>query len=174
MWEKIRVVFTIPELRQKILLTLLLLAIYRVGWQIPLPIVDPTQMTAFFDGGARRPGRAARAGGRVQRQPAQPGHDLRPGHHALHLRLDHLPAPRQRLSAAGTAAEGRRERAKKINEYTRYATVVLCLVPELVLRRRVSIQQRADPRGLSRCDGALPFGWQLIGRADDDRRHDRS
>ena len=40
MWEKIRVVFTIPELRQKILLTLLLLAIYRVGWAIPLPIVD--------------------------------------------------------------------------------------------------------------------------------------
>ena len=35
MWEKIRVVFTIPELRQKILLTLLFLAIYRVGWQIP-------------------------------------------------------------------------------------------------------------------------------------------
>ena len=40
MWEKIRVVFTIPELRQKILLTLMLLAIYRVGWQIPLPIVN--------------------------------------------------------------------------------------------------------------------------------------
>ena len=37
MWEKIRVVFTIPELRQKILLTLLLLAIYRVGWQIVCP-----------------------------------------------------------------------------------------------------------------------------------------
>ena len=35
MWEKIRVVFTIRELRQKILLTLLFLAIYRVGWQIP-------------------------------------------------------------------------------------------------------------------------------------------
>ena len=41
MWEKIRVIFTIPELRQKILLTLLLLAIYRVGYQIPLPLVDP-------------------------------------------------------------------------------------------------------------------------------------
>ena len=40
MWEKIRVVFTIPELRQKILLTLLLLAVYRVGYQIPLPIFD--------------------------------------------------------------------------------------------------------------------------------------
>ncbi|MFZ9681407.1 MAG: hypothetical protein ACO3CL_08320 [Bacteroidia bacterium] len=38
MLEKIRVIFTIPELRQKILLTLGLLAIYRVGWQVPLPI----------------------------------------------------------------------------------------------------------------------------------------
>ena len=48
MWEKIRVIFTIPELRQKILLTLLFLAIYRVGWQIPLPIIDQAKMTAFF------------------------------------------------------------------------------------------------------------------------------
>lgn len=40
MLEKLRVVFTIPELRQKIFLTLMLLAIYRVGWQIPLPIVN--------------------------------------------------------------------------------------------------------------------------------------
>ena len=45
MWEKIRVIFTIPELRQKILLTLLLLAIYRVGWQIPLPMVDTARMS---------------------------------------------------------------------------------------------------------------------------------
>ena len=33
MWEKIRVIFTIKELRRKILLTLFLLAIYRVGFQ---------------------------------------------------------------------------------------------------------------------------------------------
>ena len=48
MWEKIRVIFTIKELRQKILLTLGLLAIYRIGWQIPLPIVDTVAMTEFF------------------------------------------------------------------------------------------------------------------------------
>ena len=47
MLEKLRIIFTIPELRQKILLTLGLLAIYRVGWQVPLPIVDPKAMTAF-------------------------------------------------------------------------------------------------------------------------------
>ena len=40
MLEKLRVVFTIPELRKKILLTLLLLAIYRIGYWIPLPMVD--------------------------------------------------------------------------------------------------------------------------------------
>ena len=40
MWEKLRIVFTIPELRQKILLTLGFLAIYRVGWHITLPIID--------------------------------------------------------------------------------------------------------------------------------------
>ena len=48
MWEKLRVVFTIPELRKKIFFTLGLLAVYRVGWQIPLPVVDQAKMTAFF------------------------------------------------------------------------------------------------------------------------------
>ena len=49
MVEKLRIIFTIPELRQKILLTLGLLAIYRVGWQVPLPIVDPKAMSAFAE-----------------------------------------------------------------------------------------------------------------------------
>ncbi len=49
MLEKLRIVFTIPELRQKILLTLGLLAIYRVGWQVPLPIIDPKAMSAFAE-----------------------------------------------------------------------------------------------------------------------------
>lgn len=55
MWEKIRVVFTIPELRKKILLTLLLLAIYRVGWQIPMPFINQNQLNATAgQGGATR------------------------------------------------------------------------------------------------------------------------
>jgi preprotein translocase subunit SecY len=47
MWEKLRVVFTIPELRKKILFTLGLLLVYRVGWVIPLPIIDQSKMSAF-------------------------------------------------------------------------------------------------------------------------------
>ena len=46
MFEKLRVVWQITELRNKILLTLGLLAIYRLGFQIPLPIVDPDRVNA--------------------------------------------------------------------------------------------------------------------------------
>ncbi|HRX82315.1 MAG TPA: preprotein translocase subunit SecY, partial [Pirellulaceae bacterium] len=46
MWEKLRVVFTIPELRQKIFLTLIFLGIYRVGFQITLPIIDQSAMAS--------------------------------------------------------------------------------------------------------------------------------
>ena len=51
MWEKVRVVFTIPELRRKILLTLGLLAIYRIGFWIPLPIIDQSKTGNLFSAG---------------------------------------------------------------------------------------------------------------------------
>ncbi|MBI3614927.1 MAG: preprotein translocase subunit SecY [Candidatus Omnitrophica bacterium] len=41
--------FKIPELRQRILLTLGLIAVYRVGAYIPLPGIDGNAMRAFFD-----------------------------------------------------------------------------------------------------------------------------
>ena len=44
MWEKFRAIFTIPELRQKIFFTLILLAVFRVGYQIPLPIIDQKKL----------------------------------------------------------------------------------------------------------------------------------
>ena len=40
MLEKLRIVFSIPELRQKILLTLFLLAVYRIGYHVRLPVLD--------------------------------------------------------------------------------------------------------------------------------------
>ncbi len=53
MWEKLRVVFTIPELRQKIFLTLLFLGIYRVGFWITLPMVDQSQLQGSGEGVGR-------------------------------------------------------------------------------------------------------------------------
>ena len=43
MFSKLIGIFRIPELRQKILLTLVLLAVYRMGFAIPLPFVDQQQ-----------------------------------------------------------------------------------------------------------------------------------
>ena len=70
MWEKIRVIFTIPELRQKILLTALFLAVYRVGWQVNLPMVDASTMASDHEAVDLRPRLALLASGRVQRQSA--------------------------------------------------------------------------------------------------------
>ena len=42
--EKLLTIFKVPELRRKILFTALLLAIYRIGFYIPLPIVNQKQL----------------------------------------------------------------------------------------------------------------------------------
>ncbi len=128
MWEKIRVVFTIPELRQKILLTLLLLAIYRIGWQIPLPIVDYHRMTAVF--GGEGPGglgdlfnqMAVFAASRLD-QATIFGLGIMPYISAsiIFQLLGSVYPPLEKLQKEGESGR------KKINEYTRYATVILCL-----------------------------------------------
>ena len=113
MWEKIRVVFTIPELRQKILLTLLFLAIYRVGYAIPLPIFDQNKMTADFGGGSGASATLFNQAAIFSGSTLNQATDLRAGHHALHLRLHHLSTAGQRLSALGETAKGGRERAEE-------------------------------------------------------------
>lgn len=129
MWEKLRVVFTIPELRQKILLTLLFLAIYRVGSWIPLPIIDQGKMQEFF---SEKQGSGL---GAVLRQVAMFsatqldqmtifGLGIMPYISAsiIFQLLASVWKPLEELQKEGESGR------KKINEYTRYATVVLCLV----------------------------------------------
>ncbi|MBN2476676.1 MAG: preprotein translocase subunit SecY [Pirellulales bacterium] len=164
MWEKIRVVFTIPELRQKILLTLLFLAIYRIGWQIPLPIVDQKAMTDFFGGGG--------AGGLGQlieqvavfsasqlSQATIFGLGIMPYISAsiIFQLLGSVYPPLERLQKEGESGR------KKINEYTRYATVVLCLGQSWFYVRWVAGAGGGDliRESVLSADGSLGFGWQL-------------
>ena len=42
--------FRIPELRSRLLLTVALLAVYRIGWNIPLPGIDPDKLKALMEG----------------------------------------------------------------------------------------------------------------------------
>ena len=114
MWEKLRVVFTIPELRQKILLTLA--AAGHLSRRLADSAADhrPGRRSTAVRQSARRLGRRAASRWPCS-APAQlePGHDLRPGHHALHFGLDHLPAAGQRLAAARSSCRRKAKRAAR-------------------------------------------------------------
>ena len=127
MWEKLRTVFSIPELRQKIFLTLFLLAVYRVGWQIPLPIVDQSQMQTFGEAGtgvAQFLERVSIFSASQINQVTIFGLGIMPYISAsiiLQL-LGTVYKPIEELRKEGESGR------KKINEYTRYLTVILCLI----------------------------------------------
>ena len=127
-------IFRIPELRNKVLFTLFMLAIYRIGYHVPLPGVDQDRLrTAHAEpqqaGDDSAAGRLASYVVAVHRRQPQPEHDLRPGHHALHLGVDHLPAADHgRARRWRSSRRKARPAGKKIQEWTRYATVPLCIV----------------------------------------------
>ena len=49
MLEKLSNVFRVPDLRKRLLFTLGLLAVYRLGGHIPTPGINTDKLAAFFD-----------------------------------------------------------------------------------------------------------------------------
>ena len=144
MWEKLRVIFTIPELRQKILLTLLLLAIYRVGCQIPLPIVDQHEgrVASAVDRAASATcsSRSPCSAPASSSQATIFGLGIMPYISAsiIFQLLGSVWPPLER------AAEGRRERPQEDQRIHALRHRVLLLHPKLVLRRVYSSSRRAS------------------------------
>lgn len=128
MFEKIVTVFRIPELRQKIVLTLVLLAVYRLGFWITLPIINQNVMhEGIKQQSESGMGRALQV---VQLFSASQigmstifGLGIMPYISAsiIFQLLASVYPPLEKLQKEGETGR------KKINEYTRYATVVLCL-----------------------------------------------
>lgn len=131
MFQKLTLLFRIPELRRKILLTLALLAVYRLGFYVPLPIIDQDRLFAFTE--------RSQSGDDALGQVMQVvslfsasnignstifGLGIMPYISAsiIFQLLASVYPPLEKLQKEGEA--GRR----KINEYTRYATVLICLV----------------------------------------------
>src|SRR5438094_3152763 len=125
---KIRAIFMIPELRQKILLTLMFLAIYRIGYAIPLPFIDQTKMPSRSGGAGGALGNilgfvSMFSGGNLS-QATIFGLGIMPYISAsiiFQLLATVLPAL-EKMQKEGE--QGR----KKIQEWTRYATVPLCMI----------------------------------------------
>ncbi|HJN08358.1 MAG TPA: preprotein translocase subunit SecY [Pirellulaceae bacterium] len=164
MWEKIRVVFTIQELRKKILLTLGLLGIYRIGWHIPLPIIDQAQI-------AKGSGAGGGLGDFVDRVAVFAASDLR---QATIFGLGIMPYISasiifQLLGSVWKPIEDLRKEGetgrKKINEYTRYLTVVLCTI-QSYFYVKFYLMSGEPGEGLVHVSflndaGVLSLGWQL-------------
>ena len=165
MLEKLRVVFTIPELRQKILLTLMFLAIYRVGWHIPLPIVNQevmAQATSSEGGLGEFVDRVAVFSASNLRQATIFGLGIMPYISAsiIFQLLGSVWKPIEELKKEGETGR------KKINEYTRYVTVVLCLLQSWFYVRWYLMGQGAGEGGLIdssflNARGELGLWWQV-------------
>ena len=131
MFAKFATVFKILELRRKIWLTLFLLFVYRMGFYIPLPIIDQTQMTKNFQKMQQQGNTLGQTLKLVELFSASSfgnstifGLGIMPYISAsiiLQL-LGSVYPPLEKLQKEGEAGR------KKINEYTRYLTVGLCFV----------------------------------------------
>src|SRR5262245_27283920 len=152
MWEKFRAIFTIPELRQKIFFTLLLLAVFRVGYQIPLPIVDESALEASIKSGS-----SSDLFKFMQQVSVFSAADLKK---ITIFGLGIMPYISasiilQLLSSVWKPLEELRKEGetgrKKINEYTRYLTLLMCFFQGAVYLSS-SIAQNNNVLNMQFCD----------------------
>ena len=129
-------IFSIPELLQKLLFTLALLCIYRIGFHVPLPGLDQQKIESFMSKQSEGVfGSAIQyfglfTGGSL-RQSTLFGLGIMPYISAsiiFQLLTTVVPAL-EKLQKEGPAGY------KKIQEYTRYATVGLCIIQAVVWMR---------------------------------------
>lgn len=164
MWEKLRIVFTIPELRTKILLTIALLAVYRVGYWVTLPVVDQEKLGVHLGEGTNVADLIAKVSIFSASDLSQAtvfGLGIMPYISAsiIFQLLGTAWKPIEELRKEGEAGR------KKINEYTRYLTVALCLVQSYFYVRWWLMGGTAggliDEAYISERTQTLHFGWQI-------------
>src|SRR5215470_18007790 len=122
-------IFKVPELRRKILFTALLLAIYRFGFYVPLPIVNQNQLKNWEEQQSSNTagklfGTVAMFGGTSIGMSTIFGLGIMP-YISASIIFQLLGSVVPSLEAMMKEGESGR---KRINEYTRYATVLLCSV----------------------------------------------
>ncbi len=131
MFKTLANIFRIPELRNKVLFTLLMLVIYRVGYHVPLPGVDQQAM----EQAAQKQGQDQTAAGRLASyvsifsggnltQSTIFGLGIMPYISAsiIFQLLGTVVPSLEKMQKEGESGR------KKIQEWTRYATVPLCAV----------------------------------------------
>jgi preprotein translocase subunit SecY len=158
MFEKLRMVFSIPELRQKIFLTLFLLAVYRIGYHVRLPVLDSSMALSgefknFMD-------KVAVFSATDLRTLTIFGLGLAPYISAsiIFQLLGTVWKPIEDLRKEGAAGR------KKINEYTRYLTVILCVLQSWVYLSftvNAADNNPVSSQFFAENSSKLSLGWQI-------------
>jgi preprotein translocase subunit SecY len=159
MWEKIRVIWQIKELRTKIGLTLLMLAIYRVGFQIQLPIIDQQRVEDISKSGGvgRMLAQVAMLSASQLQDVTIFGLGIMPYISAsiIFQLLASVYPPLEQLQKEGEAGR------KKINEYTRYATCALCIFQSWFYVESYVEPQQLVAVGFDTPSGAVIWYWKI-------------
>jgi len=135
-------IFKIPELKRRIVFTLLMLAVYRVGVHVPTPGIDAVALASFF---ARAKGTLLGlfdmfSGGALERLSVFALGIMPYISASIILQLLTVVIPHlERLSKEGE--QGR----KKITQYTRYGTVLLSIVQGFAIS--VGLESMTSPGG---------------------------
>lgn len=157
MWSSIENIFKIPELKKRIMITLGLLAVYRIGFAIPVPGVRLVPFLHLYGATDLATGGILRF---VQQIGAITGGDWLGGSiFALGIMpyisasiifslLQKIVPSLEQLAKEGEAGQ------QKLNQYSRYVTVILCLVQTIFIYQSLSRVNPLNPATLK--TGLLP------------------
>jgi len=142
LFSSIQNIFSIPELRRRILFTLGMLAVYRIGCHVPLPGVDRAVLAQFFEGtqGTLLGLVSAFTGGALERMTVF-ALGIMPYISASIIMqlLTVVFEPVERLKNEGEAGR------KTMTKWTRYGTVVLSVIQGAGIA--VGLQSMTGPAG---------------------------
>ncbi|MDP7673177.1 MAG: preprotein translocase subunit SecY, partial [Vicinamibacterales bacterium] len=138
-------IFQIPELKKRILITIGILAVYRLGTHIPTPGIDTVALASFFEQLNRSGGTIMQffdmfTGGALSQLTIFALGIMPYISSSIILELLTVVFPHlERLKKEGEAGR------KKINQYTRYGTVLLATVQGFGIS--IGLEQMTAPTG---------------------------
>ncbi|HET6368560.1 MAG TPA: preprotein translocase subunit SecY, partial [Pseudomonadales bacterium] len=142
--QSFRNIFKIPELKRRVLITLGLLAAYRLGAHVPTPGIDGASLAQFFDQvqGTLLGMVDLFSGGNLRRLTVFALGIMPYISASIILQLLTVVIPAlERLAKEGEAGK------KKITQYTRYGTIVLSLVQAFGIA--VGLESMRSPGGVA-------------------------
>ena len=144
MFSTISDIFKLPVLRNRILFTLAMLAVYRLGIFIPSPGIDRTALTEFFSSsqGSLLSLYNMFSGGALERFSVFVLGIMPYISASIIMQLAQVMFPRiERLKAEGQSGR------KKINQYTRYLTIGIALIQSFTIS--ISLESMTTSNGTS-------------------------